>query len=255
MARRFAKMLQQTSADLIRVFGHGPRSDCRPLPHGCIALSGEPAADLNMIVLTGEAEKSEFDDALEAVHRKNTDAILIVEEGADAVRGWAADAGLAEVGQMPLMERRAGDVDPIANFHIRLADPAEAEAAMEIAAAAFSLNEAACVAALPGKAIAEDGNDLWLAEEDGELVGCGLFIRQGDHVGIYTMSTPPDHQRRGVGRAILDGASAHYQAQGVERFTLGATEKGYPLYERAGFEVMTSPHVYVVGASTQFPGS
>lgn len=255
MGRTYSQMLEQTSADLIRIFRHGPRSDCRPLAHGCIALSGEPAADLNMVVLTGGAERSELDEALDAVRQKDTDAILIVDEAADALRGWAADAGLTEVGQIPLMERRVAEVERTSNFVIRIADPDESQAAMRLAAAAFSLSEAACVAAMPGKAIAEEGNDLWFAEEDGELVGCGVFIRTGDHVGVYTMSTPPNHQRRGVGRAILDGALAHYQARGVERFTLGATEKGYPLYERLGFKVMTRPHVYVVGASTQFPGS
>ena len=255
MGRGSPEMLEQMSSDIIRVFGHGPRSDCRPLAHGCIALSGEPAADLNMIVLTSGAERSELDEALEAVRQKNTDAILIVEEGADVVRGWVADVGLNEVGQIPLMERRAADVKLTSNFLIRLADPNEAEAAMKLAAAAFSLSEETCVPVVPAKAIAENGNDLWFAEEDGELVGCGLFIRTEDHVGIYTMSTPPNHQRRGVGRAILDGAMAFYQERGVERFTLGATEKGYPLYERAGFRVITSPHVYVVGASTQFAGS
>lgn len=249
-----SKMLEQTSADLIRIFRHGPRSDCRLLAHGCIALSGEPEADLNMVVLTSGAEKSELDQALEAVRRKNVDAILVVEEGADGLRGWAADAGLTEVGQMPLMERRAGEVKPGSAFAIRLADPGEAEAAMHLTAAAFSLSAAACVAAMPANAIAEEGNDLWLAEEDGETVGCGVFIRTQDHVGVYTMSTPPNHQRRGVGQAILAEAIAHYQARGAKRFTLGATETGYPLYERVGFAVVTRPHVYVVGASTQFPG-
>lgn len=255
MAGTSPEMLEQTGADLIRIFSHGERSDCRPLAHGCIALSGEPAADLNMVVLTGGAEKSELNHALDAVRQKKVDAILIVEEGADVVRGWAADAGLTEVAQMPLMERRAADVRTGSDFVIRLADPHEAEAAMNLAAAAFSLKEAACVAAMPEKAIAQEGNDLWFAEEDGERVGCGVFIRTEDHVGVYTMSTPPDHQRRGVGRAILGEAMAHYQARGVERFTLGATEKGYPLYERVGFKVVTRPHLYVVGASTQFPGS
>ena len=155
---------------------------------------------------------------------------------------------------MPLMERRAAEIEPASDFVIRLSDPSEAEAAMQLAAAAFSLSEAACVAAVPGKAIAVEDNDLWIAEEDGELVGCGIFIRTNRHVGVYMMSTPPNQQRRGVGRALLGVAMAHYQERGVERFTLGATEKGYPLYERVGFKVVSKPHVYVVGASTQFPG-
>jgi N-acetylglutamate synthase len=191
MAGTSSELLEQMAGDLIRIFEHGPRSECRPLARGCIALSGEPAADLNMVVLMSGADRSELDEALRAVRQKNTDAILVVEEGADELRGWAVDAGLTEVGQMPLMERQASEVEPAPGFRVRLADPHEAEAAMRLAAAAFSLNEAACVAALPGPAITEEGIDLWLAEEDGEIVGCGVFVRTGNHVGIYTMSTPP----------------------------------------------------------------
>jgi ribosomal protein S18 acetylase RimI-like enzyme len=117
------------------------------------------------------------------------------------------------------------------------------------------LEESACDIALTQRALEHEGNDLWLAEDESGAVGCGIFVHSGNHVGIYTMSTPPEQQRRGIGRAILDTVMAHYQNQGVERFTLGATEKGYPLYERTGFKVITRPHVYVIGASTQFPGS
>jgi GNAT superfamily N-acetyltransferase len=249
-----SEMLMQMSADVVRLFGHGARSDCRKLVHGGVALSGEAAADLNMVLLTGAATKAELDEALAAVSAKGVDALLVVEEGAEAVRAWAVQAGLAEVGQVPLMERQAAATAPVSGFTLRLARPDEADVGARLAAAAFALDEAACRAALPASFLQADGNDLWLAEENGEAVGSGVFIRSGDHVGVYTMSTPPAHQRRGVGRAVLDAAMAHYRDAGVTRFTLGATEKGYPLYERVGFQVVTSPHVFVVGASTQFPG-
>lgn len=245
-------MLAQTSDDIVRLFQHGASADCRKLAHGSIALSGEPAADLNMAFLTSGSSKDDLDEALRAVRDKGVDALLIVEEGADDIRTWATNAGVAEVGQMPLMERRASRIERSSEIVVRRADPSRTPEANRLAAAAFSLDEAACNGALPSSAFEPEGNDLWIAELDGKGLGSGIFIRTGDHVGIYTMSTPPAHQRKGVGRAILEEAMAHYQNEGVERFTLGATEKGYPLYERVGFEVMTQPHVFVIGASTQF---
>ena len=249
-----AEMLIQTGADLVRVFEHGPRSDCRRLANGAIALSGETPADLNMILLAGGASRAEFDEALAAVERLQVEAILVVEEGGDALRAWAAEAGLAEVGRLPLMERPAGELPLAPEFVVRLGRREDVAAAMRMSAAAFGLGEAACRSAFPAAFLDREGNELWLAEERGAPVGSGVFVRSGDHVGVYDMATPPDQQRRGIGRAILAGAMAHYQAQGVARFTLGATEAGYRLYEDMGFAVAALPRLYVIGASTQFPG-
>ena len=96
------------------------------------------------------------------------------------------------------------------------------------------------------------GLDVWLAEDETGPVGCGMFVPRGGHVGIYTMSTPESHQRRGIGRAVLDAGMAHYLDQGPTTFTLEATEAGFHLYEQVGFEVVGMPSVYVIGMSTQF---
>lgn len=255
MGHASSAMLMQTAADIVGFFGYGPRSDCRMLPHGGIALSGAPAADLNMVFLTQGASEDEREQAFGAAQARGVDTILIIEEGAEELRRWATDKGLTEVGQMPLMERRASEVEPPPGLKVRIAAPDEIAIGNRLAASAFGLDEDACNIALTQGALETEGNDLWLAEDESGPVGCGMFVHSGDHVGIYTMSTPPEQQRRGIGRAILETAMSHYQSQGVQRFTLGATEKGYPLYERVGFEVITRPHIYVVGASTQFPGS
>lgn len=253
MTGKSATLIMEMGAELVRLFGYGARAECRMLPHGAIALSGEGSADLNMAVLTADATRAELDDTLAAAAAKGVDAILVVEEGADGVRGWAAEAGLTQVGQMPLMERPALPVEPGTRFTLRIADPSEGSTGNGLAAAAFDLNETMCNAAMPDAVYAD--TQLWLAEDRGEPVGSGVFVRTGEQVAIYCMATPPEQQRRGIGRAVLDAAIAHYQAEGVTRFNLGATEMGYPLYEKVGFEVVSRPHVYVIGTSTQFPGS
>lgn len=247
-------MLMQTCRDITQLFRHGAKADCRTLEYGGIALSGQNAADLNMVFLTSGASKAEFDEALSAVRAKGVDALLILEEGADELRQWASEEGLMDVGQMPLMERNASPVASPSGFVVRIADPEETPTGNRLAAAAFALDESECNLALPADAFREEGNELWIAEQDGKPVGSGIFVRSGDHVGVYTMATPPEHQRKGVGAAVLRAAMAHHQSRGATRFTLGATEKGYPLYERVGFEVVTRPHIFVIGASTQFPG-
>lgn len=245
----------QTGADVAGLFGYGADCDCRMLPHGGIALSGAPAADLNMLFLTSGASAEECAQVLDAAKGMGVDALLVVDEGAEDARAWADGQGLTCVGQLPVMERKASELRPASGFTVRLAGAEEAAEGNRLAAAAFSLDEADCNRTLTPATYATDEIDLWLAEDEGKPLGCGVFIRSGDHVGIYTMATQPDQQGRGVGRAVLETAMAHYQDLGVTRFTLGATEKGYPLYEKVGFEVVASPYVYVIGASTQFPGS
>jgi len=45
----------------------------------------------------------------------------------------------------------------------------------------------------------------------------------------------------------------YYQTKGIKRFTLGATEDGFPLYQKLGFEVIAEPYAFILGSSTQFP--
>ncbi len=207
-----------------------------------------------MLFLTSGATAEECEQALEAVQRKGVDALLVIDEGAEELCSWANQRGLSCVGQMPLMERKVGELHPSSSFRVLRAGSNEAGVANRLAAAAFSLDEAACNLAMAPGAFDTSAIDLWLADDDGVPLGCGVFIRNDEHVGIYTMATHPDQQKRGVGRAILETAMAHYQDQGAKRFTLGATEQGFPLYTKVGFEVATRPYVYVIGASTQFPG-
>jgi GNAT superfamily N-acetyltransferase len=138
------------------------------------------------------------------------------------------------------------------NFVVRVASPEESDVGGRLVASALSLSQASCEAALPRSLFARKGIDLWVALEDETFVGCGIFVRDQDRVGIYTMATAPEFQRKGVGGALLSSAVFHYEAAGVTRFILGATEKGFPLYQRLGFRTIASPRVHVVGASMQF---
>jgi ribosomal protein S18 acetylase RimI-like enzyme len=67
------------------------------------------------------------------------------------------------------------------------------------------------------------------------------------------MATPPNNQRRGAGRAVIENAMHYYHTKGVKRFTLTATEVGFPLYQKLGFEVVSEPFNFILGSSTQFP--
>jgi GNAT superfamily N-acetyltransferase len=66
----------------------------------------------------------------------------------------------------------------------------------------------------------------------------------GNTAGISLMATPPEHQRKGMGRALLSQVIDDYRRRGVERFHLGATEAGRPLYTSLGFELVADLSVW-----------
>lgn len=248
-------LLSLIGQDCMRLFAYAPDASCRPLPGGWIALSGERgAADLNMAGLTRAATRASFDSLLTAIHDDGVDALLLVDADADEARGWATAAGLPEAGGVPVMQRRAAPIEAPSGLAVRRGGPDDAEVAARLAADAFALDRAACVRAIPPAMYADGRVTLWLAEDASGACGCGIFVQGDSHVGIYTMATPPAQQRRGIGRAVLAAGMAHYQALGASRFLLAATEVGFPLYQRVGFEVVAEPRVFVVGSSTQFPG-
>ena len=88
--------------------------------------------------------------------------------------------------------------------------------------------------------------DVLVALVDGEVagyvqVGRATPIPASDHVRMVSgIAVAPDHQRRGVGRALLDAAAVEARKRGARRLTLrvlGPNEGARRLYEAAGFVV------------------
>src|SRR6266404_577991 len=75
----------------------------------------------------------------------------------------------------------------------------------------------------------------------------------GSTVGIWTMSTPPEKQRQGAGRAVLVAAMQDHLKRGADTFYLIATAAGKPLYDSLGFKTVDELSIWLVGESTQCP--
>lgn len=79
--------------------------------------------------------------------------------------------------------------------------------------------------------------------------GCVLALTgepAGNTAAISAMATPPERQRRGVGRALLTSVIEDYRARGVERFHLIASEAGFPLYSSLGFETIANLSAWIL---------
>lgn len=90
---------------------------------------------------------------------------------------------------------------------------------------------------------ADDASLFALAERDGEVVGSaslrqmrGALIR---HVGVLAVGVHPEHQRLGIGRALMEALVAHAEHRGLTRLELyvrADNPRARALYRGLGFE-------------------
>jgi len=95
------------------------------------------------------------------------------------------------------------------------------------------------------------GIESFIARRDGVPISSVWTTRGGATVGIWTMATAPEQQRQGAGHALLTQVIASHVARGATLFYLMATETGFPLYQRIGFQTVANPAVWVAGHSVQ----
>ncbi|MGH2884913.1 MAG: GNAT family N-acetyltransferase [Solirubrobacteraceae bacterium] len=79
---------------------------------------------------------------------------------------------------------------------------------------------------------------VFVADDDG-VVGLIVLVATPDHVLIENVAVDPDHQRAGVGRALLSLAEDYASELGVARvrlFTNVAMVENIRLYTRFGYE-------------------
>jgi ribosomal protein S18 acetylase RimI-like enzyme len=132
---------------------------------------------------------------------------------------------------------------------VRPAEAGDDRALVRIDRATWSWLSSPAPAPPPERAFFHDRVDMknvLVAVVDGEVAG---YVKLGrptplaasDHVvRINGLAVSPDHQRRGVGRALLEAAAREAKARGARRLTLGVfgpNESARRLYESAGFVV------------------
>jgi predicted N-acetyltransferase YhbS len=104
------------------------------------------------------------------------------------------------------------------------------------------------------------GGTYFLAEEEGEPVGCGgwsLWAPGSEKVEdglahLRHFAVVPAAVRRGVGRALYDRCERDARAAGARRFETQATLNGEPFYAALGFE-RVGPIDVPMGPGLDFP--
>lgn len=129
-------------------------------------------------------------------------------------------------------------------IHIRHATYAEADALTELAMrskAYWGYDEvfmAQCREELTVKPEAIEAGQVWVAEDDGRLLGVLELTRDDDAVDVRLIFVEPGLVGSGVGRMLWDHAEAQARAIGVTTLTVDADPNALGFYQRMGARVV-----------------
>jgi GNAT superfamily N-acetyltransferase len=231
---------------------------------GCVlALTGEPLADFNTICIGPDPDAERF--LVRSVARVRERGLPVVAMLSPHVAAQlapvAAGLGLTAAGTAPLMVLRgAHAVEPRRRVEVgrvlveRVLGPECVRIVGDIVAAAFDAPRDAVARGIDAGITETAGVEWHLASAGGRPLGVVCVTPAGTTAGIFSMGTPPEHQRQGVGRALLTQVIGTYRARGVNRFYLVASDAGRPLYASLGFETIADLSAWVLGSSNQVGG-
>jgi len=250
-----AELIALSGRALVAMMSGAPGFELRMMRGCTLGLSGEDLADLNMLLIGPDPEGEAFlvSSLARVAERGLPLLVMLTPDVADALGPAAERLGLMAAGTAPLMVLRADTpVSPSRPCEIRQAlDPEMVKIAGDLSAAAFELPREAVARSMDVGLTATAALETWVGSSGDGPMSAVTVTRAGPTAGIWTMATPPEHQGKGMGRALLTRIIADYRQAGVERFFLVATEAGRPLYESIGFEAVADLSMWVMGHSTQ----
>jgi GNAT superfamily N-acetyltransferase len=223
-----------------------------------LGLSNEPLADFNRLTLGDDPDAEGFlvRSVARAKERGRPLSAVMSPQVARSLAPVATRLGFTAVGTAPLMVLRPDvPVRPSRPTHIvRALGPELVGIAGDLIAAAFDEPRDVIARCIDVCVTPTAGVETYVAWGD-EGPMCTVSVTPtGNTAGITLMATPPEHQRKGMGRALLSQVIDDYRRRGVERFHLGATAAGRPLYTSLGFKLVADLPVWILETSTALRG-
>ena len=218
-----------------------------------LGLTDEPLADHNRLTLGAGPDTEDFliRSVARAKERGSPLMAVVSPQVAQSLEPVATRLGFTAVGTAPLMVLRP-DVPVSPSRPIRIAralGPELGGVAGDLIAAAFDEPRDVIARCIDVSMTATSGVETYIAwGDDGPMCTVSL-TPTGDTAGITLMATPPEHQGKGMGRALLSQVIDDYRRRGMKRFHLGATDAGRPLYASLGFELVAELPVWILEPS------
>jgi predicted N-acetyltransferase YhbS len=241
---------------MLNLLGQSPKAEFVSYPGCCLALTGEPVADMNYVIAgRGANDEGRFAAVCSTCISRGLPFLAVVFPEAEiAVEQTAAELGLVHVVDFPFMVRDDAPIEPEGNAAVvvrRAMGSRWVEAVARVQSSAFGMPEEAVRRVTPMSFVEAPNLDVFLASIDDDVVGSVVLTHHGDTSGVWMMGTVSDQQGSGIGRRLLSTAMAQMREQGAARFYLGATPAGYRLYESLGFTTRVVTKVWASGESHQ----
>ena len=228
----------------------GPGIELHMTRNCILGLTDEPLADFNRLTLGADPDAEGFlvRSVARAKERGRPLSAVMSPRVAQSLAPVATRLGLIAVGTAPLMVLRPDvPVQPSRPTPIvRALGPELVVIAGDLISAAFDTPRDVVARCIDGCMTETAGVETYIAWGDQGPMCTVSVTPTGDTAGISLMATPPEHQRKGMGRALLTQVITDYRRRGVERFHLGATEAGRPLYASVGFKLVADLPVWVL---------
>lgn len=221
--------------------------------HCVLSLTDEPLADFNRLTLGADPDVEGFlVRSVARARERGRPLTAVMSPGvAQSLGPKATRLGLTAVGTAPLMVLRPDvSVQPSRPTKVvRALGPELVAIAGDLIAAAFNEPRDVIARCIDVCLTPTAGVETYIAWGDEGPMCTVTVTPTGDTAGISLMATPPEHQGKGMGRALLSQVIDDYRRRGVERFHLGATDAGRPLYASLGFELVADLPVWILETS------
>ncbi|MDE2485897.1 MAG: GNAT family N-acetyltransferase [Alphaproteobacteria bacterium] len=215
-----------------------------------LGLTDEPLADFNRLIVGRDPDAEGFlvRSVARARERGRPLSAVLSPHVAQTLAPVATRLGLTAVGAAPLMVLRPDVPVPPGRPTkvVRALGPELVGIAGDLIAAAFGTPRDVIARCIDVGMTETAGVETYVAWGDEAPMGAVSVTPTGDTAAVSLMATPPEHQGKGVGRALLSRVIDDYRRRGVRRFHLGATEAGRPLYTSLGFERVADLPVWVL---------
>jgi GNAT superfamily N-acetyltransferase len=198
-----------------------------------LALTGAPSPDLNMAFLY-QPDSAALSEVLRRIAARGCPAfVMLAGEGRSLERelpdGWVS------VGTTPMMAVDLTTTATAPDPRVRLARVDEAELLTALVAESYGMPRQIAAVAMAPLARGDSGLQVWLLEDDGEVVSTISTVRCEDSVSLWTMATPVRFGRRGYGQALLAGVLHHARDEGAKIALLHASPAALSIFESTGW--------------------
>lgn len=215
-----------------------------------LGLTGGPTADFNMCLVDDSPNLARIlADSVARLRSRGLPGLFMISSKASRSLGARiGELGLSAVGEAPLMVFSGHVPEPPPGYDVvRVTEESGVHEVADMVATAFELDRDWVGRTFASHRLGKTDSSVafYMATAANRSMSTVTVSGTGEIVGIWSMATPPDLQRRGAGKAALLGAMARSVEKGAHTFYLIATPAGKPLYDSVGFRTVETFPMYV----------